>query len=61
MHEAWNSKRDYVQEYKSYKAEKFEKTKQRVLNILNGVDQLSLKPADKKKLIEEIKKIVANF
>ena len=48
-------------DYKKYKAEKFEKNKQKVRLILIGIDQTSLKADDKKKLIAEIKSLVANF
>jgi hypothetical protein len=47
--------------YKEYKAEKFEKTKTKVEQILKGIDQLSLKEEDKKKLIKQIKILVENF
>lgn len=48
-------------DYKKYKAEKFEKNKQKVLMLLNGIKQTSLKEHDKEKLISEIKKIVNNY
>jgi len=47
--------------YKKYKSDKFEKNKQKVLMILSGIKQTSLKDADKKQLIEQIKKLVANY
>jgi hypothetical protein len=48
-------------DYKKYKAEKFEKNKQKVLMLLKGINQTSLKEPDKVKLIAEIKKIVVEF
>lgn len=47
--------------YKSYRAEKFNKTKEKVRLILSGIDQLSLREDDKKILIKEIKLLVANY
>jgi hypothetical protein len=48
-------------DYKKYRAEKFEKTKQKINMILRGINSLSLKSEDKAKLIAEVKKIVADF
>ena len=48
------------QSYSSYKAEKFNKTKEKVRMIMSGISSLSLKQEDKTKLIEEIKIIVNN-
>lgn len=50
-----------VKSYKSYKSEKFNKTKNRISQLLKGIDDLSLKKDDKDKLILEIKKIVNDF
>lgn len=47
--------------YEPYRKQKFEKSKNKIINVLRGVDSLSLKGGDKKKLINEIKKILANF
>jgi hypothetical protein len=57
----WGGDEYKAPNYKKYKAEKFEKNKQKVLMILNGIDQTSLKSDDKKKLIAEIKALVLNF
>ena len=57
----WGGDEYKAPDYKKYKAEKFEKNKQKVLMILKGIDQTSLKGDDKKKLIAEIKALVANF
>lgn len=47
--------------YKTYKAEKFEKTKNKIRALLSGIRDTSLKHEDKTKLIAEVKKIVADF
>lgn len=57
----WGDDKYVAPDYKKYKAEKFEKTKQKILMILKGIDQTSLKENDKKKLIDDIKAIVANL
>jgi len=47
--------------YEPYKKQKFHKTKERVRLILKGIEQTSLRPEDKKKLLKEIKKMVAKY
>lgn len=52
--------RDLVIEYKtykSYKAEQFNKKFQKGVNLLNSIDETSLKPEDKKRLKENIKEL----
>jgi len=61
MHAAYLEPEYKLPDYKRYKAEKFEKNKQKVRLILSGIKDTSLKDADKKLLINEIKDIVANF
>lgn len=48
-------------DYKKYKAEKYEKTKQKVRMLLRGIDDTSLKDKDKAQLLKQIKVIVADF
>lgn len=43
--------------YKSYKAEQFNKKFQKAVNLLNSIDDTSLKPEDKKRLKENIKEL----
>lgn len=57
----WGGDEYKAPDYKKYKAEKFEKNKQKVLMLLRGIGETSLKGDDKKKLLDEIKKLVANF
>lgn len=45
------------QTYKSYKAEQFNKKFQKAVNLLNSIDETSLKPEDKKRLKENIKEL----
>lgn len=46
------------QSYKSYKAEKFNKLKERARGLKNAVAETSLKPEDKKAILDEIVKIL---
>lgn len=57
----WGGDEQKAPSYRKYKAEKFEKNKQKILMLLSGIEQTSLKADDKKKLIAEIKAIVANY
>ena len=50
-----------VETYKSYKAKKFKKTTDKITLLLNGINQLSLRPSDKEKLLRKIKLIVNEF
>jgi hypothetical protein len=43
--------------YKSYKAEQFNKKFQKAVNLLNSIDETSLKLEDKKRLKENIKEL----
>jgi len=53
---------DYPMEsYKTAKKRQFEKTTNRVKMILEGIRQLSLNEADKKKLLNKVKEIVTDF
>jgi hypothetical protein len=46
-----------VQPYKSYKAEQFNKKFAKARNLLNSIDETSLRPEDKKRLKENIKEL----
>jgi len=50
-----------VQKYSTAKKIQFNKTKERVRLILESIRQTSLKAEDKTKLLNEVKKLVADF
>ena len=52
---------DKVESYSSYKKRKFNERREKLRLLLNGISELSLKAADKEKLLEEMKKQVNNF
>ena len=49
------------EKYSSYKKRKFEKTKSRLLLLMNGINQLSLKDKDKELLKNQCKDIIKNL
>lgn len=53
----WFGEIDKTVSYKSYKAEQFNKKFQKAVNLLNSIDDTSLKPEDKKRLKENIKEL----
>lgn len=50
-----------IEEYKTYKARIYEKRKQKIRLLLNSIDETSLRPKDKSKLLIQIKLIVAEY
>jgi hypothetical protein len=48
---------DKVRSYKSYKAEQFNKKLEKMRNLLNSIDDTSLKPEDKVILKSKLKEL----
>lgn len=46
-----------IQSYKSYKAEQFNKKLEKARGLVNSINDTSLKPEDKKILIQKIKEL----
>ena len=58
---AWDGYEYQRPDYKSYRAVKFEKNRNKTKNLLSSIKDSSLKKEDKIKLLAEIKKIVNEF
>lgn len=56
----FNSNRP-IEKYSSYKKRKFEKTKSRLLILMNGINQLSLKERNKVILKNQCRNIIKNL
>ncbi len=61
MYMPWGGDQYGAPDYEKYKAEKFEKTKQKILQQLKGIGDTSLNKEDQHKLVEQIKIIVASY
>jgi len=50
-----------IETYKSYKAKKFKKYEDRIVQLLKGISSLSLNKEDKARLLNKLKQVSTDF
>lgn len=57
----WGTETKNIQSYKQFKANKFEKDRQKITHLFSDIKYTSLNENDQKLLIQELKKIANKF